>query len=184
MSDKAAEETKTKPTTEAAPKGEKKTRRKRPKRPVWYECLAIRKQKGEPTLVQEKIVFDVEAGEEPNEEEARSRFKTSTGMNAIHVIGPAYDVENLKNKTVNKDHVNLPIDMLKMTGKQWKSVYNGIETMANGIAACEFNGEKFDDNDLCVVNFGKKIDKDAKRPRFGGATAVLRFESLQNREEL
>lgn len=180
MSDKEAEET----TPAETATEERKTRRKRPKRPVWYECIAIRKQKGEPTLVQEKIVFDVEAGEEPNEEEARERFKKSSGMNALHVIGPAYDVENLKNKTVNKDHVNLPIDMLKMTGKQWKSEYGGIETMANGIAACEFNGEKYKDNELCLVNFGKKIDKSAKRPRFGGAQPVLRFDSLKNQKAL
>lgn len=145
-------------------------RKNREKRPVFFYGLPAA------TKI-ETVQMD---GDSWNAKDAEAKIKAKLGKDAI-IIGPNYEVKggNVKSKS-GAITVKLDLRQMKFTKTKFVGEHEGWTLYGNGIAACEVNGEKYDDDDLIQVQIESLVNADERTPKPRLSRQVVRRDALDS----
>lgn len=107
-------------------------------------------------------------------QDAQKSLKDKIGQDA-EILGPFYKVRSVS-KLSDKSQLQVRLDLSKLNFTE--SLYTGNHDnwcfTAKGIAACEVDDEKFEDDDLVFIEYTHIFDDSVKtrKPRNGGRIVV------------
>lgn len=128
-------------------------RKSRGKRPVYFY--------GVPAGT--KIEEVKQAGENWSQQDAEAELKAKLGDDCI-IVGPKYDVRGVKTESTSLT-VKVDLRTMDFSSDKFTGHHQGWKVFGNGVAACEVNGEKFEDNDLVQIQVESLVDVNDKTPK-------------------
>lgn len=145
--------------------------------PVYYLCMAIKKVKGEPTIVSDMV----KVSQPENQEEAEKAFKAQHNLNATTVYGPIRKANLAAQPAKRRKTITVSAKEAIWSGDRFEGVYEGWKVYGMGLKGFTSKEGNFNDNEVLDLLFDDKpLVEGTPKPRFGSKRAFVRASDIQD----